>query len=71
MASVPKNVYIDKLDDTVNKYNNASHNAIKVKSVDVKWSTYIDSSEEVNNSDPKFKACVSYFLSNFLFFTKW
>ena len=36
MASVPKNVYIDKLDDIVNKYNNASHNAIKVKSVDVK-----------------------------------
>ena len=34
-----KNVYIDKLDDIVNKYNNTYHNAIKMKLVDVKSST--------------------------------
>ena len=36
MTSVPKNVYIDKLDDIVNKYNNTYHRTIKMKSVDVK-----------------------------------
>ena len=50
-----KNVYIDKLDDIVNKYNSIYHSAIKMKPVDVKSNTYIDSSKEVNNKDPKFK----------------
>ena len=43
-----KNVYIDKLDDIVNKYKNTYHRTIKIKHVDVKPSTYIDSSKEVN-----------------------
>ena len=34
MTSVSKNVYIDKLDDIVNKYRNAYHNTIKMKPVD-------------------------------------
>ena len=55
MTSISKNVYIDKLDDIVNKYNNAYHRTIKTKPVDVKPSTYIDSSKEINNEDPKFK----------------
>ena len=38
------NVYIYKLDDIVNKYNNAYHSTIKMKSVNVKSNTYIDSS---------------------------
>ena len=29
MTSVSKNVYIDKLDDKVNKYNNTYHSTIK------------------------------------------
>ena len=37
-----KNVYIDKLDDTVNKYNNTHHRTIKVKPVDVKPSICTD-----------------------------
>ena len=48
-------MYIDKLDDNVNKYNNAYHSTIKMKPVDVKSSSYIDSSKEINNQDPKFK----------------
>ena len=55
MTSIPKNVYIDKLDDIVNKYNNTYHSTIKMKPVDVKSNTYIDSSKEINNKDPKFK----------------
>ena len=55
MTSVSKNVYIDKLDDIVNKYNNTYHSTIKMKTVDVKSNTYIDSSKEINDKDPKFK----------------
>ena len=29
MTSISKNVYVDKLDDIVNKYNNAYNNTIK------------------------------------------
>ena len=55
MTSISKNVYIDKLDDIVNKYNNAYPRTIKMKPVDVKPSTYIDSSKELNIEDLKFK----------------
>ena len=30
MTSISKNVYIDKLDDIVNEYNNTYHRTIKV-----------------------------------------
>ena len=39
MTSMLKNVYIDKLDDTVNKCSNTYHSAIKMKLVDVKSRT--------------------------------
>ena len=55
MSSISKNVYIDKLDDIVNKYNNTYHSTIKMKPVDVKSSTYIDSSKEINDKNPKLK----------------
>ena len=54
MTSVSKNMYIDKLDDIVNKYNNPYHNAIKMKPVDVKSNTYIDFNSKNNEEDPKF-----------------
>ena len=46
--------YIDKLDDIVNKYDNTYHSTNKMKPFDVKSSTYIDSSEEIIDKDPKF-----------------
>ena len=55
MTSISKNVYIDKLDDIVDEYNNAKHRTIKMKSVNVKDNTYIDFGKEVNDNDPKFK----------------
>ena len=55
MTAVSKNVYIDKLDDIVNEYNNTYHRTIKMKPVDVKDNTYIDFEKEVNDKDPKFK----------------
>ena len=55
MISMSKNVYLDKSDDIVNKYNNTYHRTIKMKPVDVKSNTYIDSSKKSNDEDPKFK----------------
>ena len=55
MTSISKNVYIDKLNDTVNKYNNTYHRTIKMKPEDVKHNAYIDFGKEVNDKDPKFK----------------
>ena len=47
-------MYIDKLDDILNKYNN-TYIAIKMKHVDVKSSTYNDSRKIINDKNPKFK----------------
>ena len=55
MTSLSKNVYIDKLDDIVNKYYNTYHSTIKMKPVDIKSNTYINFSKEINDEDPKFK----------------
>ena len=49
MTPISKNVYIDKLDDVGNKYNNTYHSIIKMKPVDVNSSTYIDLNKENNN----------------------
>ena len=55
MTSVSKNVYIDKLNAIVNKYNNTCHSTIKMKPIDVKDNTYINTNKEINYKDPKFK----------------
>ena len=55
MTSISKNMYIDKLDNIVNKQNNTYHSTIKMKPVDVKSSTYNDSSKDDNENNPKFK----------------
>ena len=49
------NIKISILDDVINKYNNAYHRTIKTKPVDIKSSTYINSSKEIYNEGPKFK----------------
>ena len=49
MTSISKNVYIDKLDDIVNEYNNTYHRTIKMKPIDVKDNTYINIDKEVND----------------------
>ena len=55
MISISKNVYIDKLDDIVNEYNNTYHRTIKMKPAGVKNNTYIDFDKDVNDKDPKFQ----------------
>ena len=56
MTSISKKVYINKLDDLVSEYNNTYHRTIKMKPVDVKDNTYIDSMVfRSNDKDRKFK----------------
>ena len=54
MTAIPKNVYIDKLDDIVNECSNIYHRTIKMKPIDVK-TTYIDFEVVNNDKDPKFE----------------
>ena len=55
MTSISKNLYINKLDGIVNEYNNTYHRTIKMKPIDVKDNTYIDSIKEVKDKDHKFQ----------------
>ena len=55
MTSISKNVYINKLNDIVNECNNTYHRTIKMKQVDVKDNTYIDSTELHSNKKVKIK----------------
>ena len=55
ITSVFENAYIDKLDETVNKYNNTYHNIIEMRPFDVKSSTKIDFGVKNNDKDPEFK----------------
>ena len=55
ITAISKNVYIEKLDEIINKYSNTYHKTIKMKPVNVKSSTYIEYDVEHNDKDPKFK----------------
>ena len=46
---------INKLDYIANKYNSKYHSTIKMKPVDVKSNTYINSSQDINDEDSKFE----------------
>ena len=56
MTSISKNIYIDKIGDIVNKYNNTYHRTIKMEPTDVSPNKYLDFEVESNDKDPKFKA---------------
>ena len=45
---------IDKLDETINKYNNTFHRTIKMKSINVNPSMYIDFNIKNNKEECKF-----------------
>ena len=47
MTSISKNLYINKLDDIVNKYNNTYHRTIKMKPVYANSNTCINSSKKI------------------------
>ena len=60
MTSISKNLYIDKMDDIVNKYNNTCYSTIEMKAFVVNASNNIDSSKEINDKDPKSKITKYY-----------
>ena len=49
MTAILKNLCIDKLDNMVNRYNNAYHSTIKMKPDDVKSGTYISIKKIMTN----------------------
>ena len=55
ITSISKNVYIDKLDDILDEYNNTYHTTVKMKPINVKDNTYINTDKKINNKNPKFK----------------
>ena len=55
MTTISKNVYIDVLNDIVNKYNNTIHRTIKIKPIDVTDNSYVKYNEDFNKKGPKFK----------------
>ena len=68
MISISKNMYIDKLDNIVHKYNNTYHSTIKLKLVDEKSNTFFDSKKEINNKGPKYKIGDIVRISKYNFF---
>ena len=70
ITSISKNVFIDKLDDRVNKYKYTYHSTTKMKSIDIKQNTYIQSSKEINAKSPKFKIGDNVKISKFHVFGK-
>ena len=47
MTIISKNVYIDVLNDIVNKYNNTVHRTIKMKPIDVTGDSYVEYNEDL------------------------
>ena len=55
MTTISKNVYIDVLNDIVNKYNSTVHRTIKMKPIDVTGDPYVEYNEDFNKKGSKFK----------------
>ena len=55
MTAVSQNVYLDVLDDTVDKYNNTVYRTIKTKPIDVTSDSSAEYNEDSNEKVPKFK----------------
>ena len=60
MTSISKNVYIDKLDDIVNKYINTYHRTVKMKPADIKSRTYIDFIKKIKGKVLNLKLAIIY-----------
>ena len=65
-----KNVFIDKFDDIVNKYNYTYHSTIKMKPVDVKSNTYIDFGKNVMIKILNLRLVIMYEYQNTNIFAK-
>ena len=48
MTAISKNIYFDRLDDIVSKYNNTVHRAIKMKPIDITSDSYAEYNQDSN-----------------------
>ena len=55
MTTVSKNIYVDMLDDIVNKYNNTVHRTLKMKPIHVTSDSHAEYNKDSNVTKPKFK----------------
>ena len=55
VTTISKNVYIDVLNDIVNKCNNTVHRTFKMKPIDVTGDSYVEYNKDFNKKGPKFK----------------
>ena len=55
MTANSKNVYLNVLNDILDKYNNTYHKTIKMKPIDVKSDSYAEYNKESDEKDTKFK----------------
>ena len=55
ITSMSKNVYIDRKDYIVDKYNYTYHAIIKIKPLNLTSSTHVDCGKENNDKGPKFE----------------
>ena len=55
MTAVSKNVYLDVLDDIVDKYNNTYHKTIGMNPIDIKSDSFAEYNEESNEKDPNLR----------------
>ena len=58
-------MYIEKLDDTDNRYINTYHRNIKIKPVNIKPRLHIDFNTKINKEGPKFKVPVHVRISKY------
>ena len=54
-TAISKNIYINVLNDIVNKYSNTVHKTIKMEPIDVTNDSYVEYNEDSNKKNPKFK----------------
>ena len=57
MPPISESVYIVKLEDIVNEYQNMCHSTIKMKTTNLESKRHIDFCVEIDEIDPKFKSC--------------
>ena len=55
MTTVSKNLYFDVLSNTVDKYNNTYHNAIKIEPIDVNANSHAEYNVDSSKRGSKFK----------------
>ena len=70
MTAVSKNVYLDVLNDVVDKYNHTYHKTIKMKPRDIKSDFYAEHSVESNIKDPNIKVRDYETISKYTFLLK-